>query len=207
MQAFERAHRFVAEWEGGYINHPNDPGGATNYGVSLRWLRDTGTDVNGDGGIDINDIRGVTPELAANIFRYYFWDYLQLDDLPPYVAAVVYDSAVNTGCVQAVRFLQRSCNRFEGQWLSPDGRLGPVTRARLRNLCPDKPGQLVLCRALIDTRTEFYRQLAANPPSGKNYQPFLRGWLNRAESLWNFVNAWAAEPVLFSSFAPKKRVR
>ena len=54
---FGLAHAFTAKWEGGFVNHPNDPCGATNYGVSLRWLKDDGIDVNGDSRIDLADIR------------------------------------------------------------------------------------------------------------------------------------------------------
>ena len=195
--AFVRAHIFVARWEGGFINHPNDPGGATNCGVSLRWLQGTGMDVNGDGKIDVADIRAMTPELAADLFRRYFWDYLGLEGFPPCLAATVYDCAVNTGCTQAVRFLQRACDRYAGQWLAIDGRLGPVTRARVSELCV-KVGEAALCKAVIDTRIEFYHRLVANPPEGKDYRPFLSGWLNRANALWRFVSDWASEPVAFS---------
>ena len=63
----------------------------------------------------------------------------------------------------------------------------------------------MLCRTLIDTRIEFYRQLASNPPAGKNYQPFLKGWLNRAFALWDFLNVWNNEPVAFSRFSGRKK--
>ena len=69
MSNFEFAHKFTSKWEGGFVDHKNDPGGATNYGVSLRWLKNEGIDIDGDGKIDINDIKALTPSKAAELFK------------------------------------------------------------------------------------------------------------------------------------------
>ena len=154
QSAFGFANAFTAKWEGGYVNHPNDPGGATNHGVSLRWLKNEGIDLefqlpfpidhNGDGIIDILDIKALTKEQAAILFRVAFWDRLGLDALPTMAASVTYDAAVNTGRGQATRFLQRACNAFEGERLVDDGALGPKTRARVKALAVDSKADLSL---------------------------------------------------------------
>lgn len=194
---FPKIHALVAEWEDGYINHPNDPGGATNYGVSLHWLKSIGFDVNGDGLVDINDIRALTPELAMGLFRTHFWEAVGLDALPELVAALVYEGGVNMGTPRAVRHLQKVCNLVQGgPLLKVDGVCGPATAARVRQLCTSEYSQLTLCRNVLNTREEFYRQLAAQEPYWKNgklvdYRPFLKGWLNRTAAVWRWLQEQA----------------
>ena len=189
--AFTLAHRFTAKWEGGFVNNSADPGGATNYGVSLRWLEGNGLDINNDGKIDIADIKALTPEKAALLFRSYFWDYLHLSTLPPMVAIITYDAAVNTGCAQGVKFLQRACNRFAGAYIQMDGRIGKETIRRVNSLYAKE--SLYLCEHAIMEREEFHRQLGSRAPFGNakgqliDYRKFLPGWLNRTTSLWGYV--------------------
>lgn len=182
---FEVAHAFTSRWEGGFINHPSDPGGATNFGVSLRWLTGAGLDITGDGKIDIADIRAMTPEVASKLFKEYFWDYLKLDRLPPLSAIVTYDAAVNTGCAQAVKFLQRGLNLLAPcEPLLVDGIIGPKTRARAVGLGLNSDA--TLATYCINGRNGFYRQLVDNKP--KTYAPFLGGWLNRTMDLTQYLN-------------------
>jgi len=201
--AFELAHAFTAEWEGGFVNHPKDPGGATNYGVSLRWLKEEGIDLdfqlsfpidhNGDGVIDILDIKALTPKQAEELFRIAFWDRLRLDDLPTLTAIVTYDAAVNTGRGQAARFLQRACNTFNGEALAVDGAIGPLTRARALQIGMVSDGCLAeLC---LQERSAFHRMLAANSPypDGRDYRDFLIGWLNRTSAGHRYIKSMVGE--------------
>ncbi|MGN0009557.1 MAG: glycoside hydrolase family 108 protein [Desulfovibrionaceae bacterium] len=137
---FEDAHAFTARWEGGLTEHPADPGGITNHGVSLRWVRslveqaraecrrsargcgdciDAGTpscpalcdsDMDGDGDVDADDIRACTAAQAARLFKKHFWDAGRCGRLPEPLAIAMYDSAVNLGLPRAARLLQQAMN-------------------------------------------------------------------------------------------------
>jgi len=129
--SFEQADKFRMRWEGGLSDDAADPGGITNYGVSLRFLRSLGHDVDGDGDIDADDIRCLTPAGAALILRQEFWTCQDLDSFPPLLAIAHYDASVNCGRGRAVRCLQAACNAFDGPKIDEDGRLGPKTRSRI----------------------------------------------------------------------------
>ncbi|MCL2790102.1 MAG: hypothetical protein FWD79_05605 [Desulfobulbus sp.] len=200
MTNFATAHAFTSRWEGGFVNHPNDPGGATNHGVSLRWLKSEGIDLeftlpfaidyNADGVIDILDIKALTPEQAAILFRIAFWDWLRLDELPLLTAMAVYDAAVNVGRGQAVKFLQRACNALKGERLVDDGVLGPKTRARVNGAVTFVTTDHLLALSCVGMREVFHSMLAASSPypDGRDYRPFLRGWLNRTADLRSYIN-------------------
>jgi Putative secretion activating protein len=184
--AFTLAHTFTARWEGGYANHPNDPGGATNYGISLRWLRAEGLDINGDGLVDEGDILAVTPEIAAELFRKCFWDRAKLGWLPLPVGIVMYDACVNMGINRAVGQLQDCCAMFPPQGdHQPSLRsgIGPITVSVVGTLCPDTESCLALCEKLLDARARYYTALAKNI----RFNVFLKGWLNRVEALRAYV--------------------
>jgi lysozyme family protein len=184
MSAFEKIHSFVFVREGGYCNDPGDPGGPTKYGVSLRWLTGIGLDVNKDGRIDAADIRALTPLDARSLFKHYFWDYLRCGEMPEKTGMVMYDTAVNTGSGQAVKFLQRQLNDM-GAALAVDGAIGPKTLAAARER---EAGDEALASGIIRQRESFYRELAAKPPTKTaNYALFLRGWLNRTAALRELV--------------------
>ena len=185
MDTFEMIHPFVFAHEGGYCNNPGDPGGPTKYGVSLRWLHDMGLDVTGDGKIDAADIKALTPEQAKLLFRRYFWEYLRLDDLPPKTAMVMYDTAVNVGCKQAVLFLQRACNALNPTSIAEDGVFGPRTRLTVRELAGR---DIEMARFMVNLRERFYRDLASRPATAKaDYARFLKGWLARTRDLRQVV--------------------
>ena len=181
---FEKAHAFTAKWEGGYVNHPSDPGGATNYGISLRYLQDIGEDVNGDGKVDAHDIRALSPGQARAVYFRDFWGAPGIYRLPGVVAVVVYDGAVNMGAGRSIRQLQDSCNGFPGRGcnLALDGQIGPKTEYAVRNICRETPA-LLLATAVLERRLAFYQGLARQ----SRFQPFLRGWKNRTGALLEYI--------------------
>lgn len=182
MADFQKAHTFTAKWEGGLCDHPNDPGGITNFGVSLRWLRSLGYDlgdVDGDGDIDADDVRALTPDDAARLFRQKFWEPYGLSQLSQAVATAYYDAAVNTGTAQATRIAQRACNEVFGSGLVVDGKFGPKTRHALKD-----GASFELVDAMLSGRDKFYIQLANQKPS---LACFLKGWRNRVDDLRSYL--------------------
>lgn len=176
---FHTAHAFTAKWEGGLTDHPSDPGGITKYGVSLRYLRGKGLDlgdIDGDGDIDAADIRALTPEQAARLFKLDFWDAPRLDEFHPAVALCLYDGNVNMGPAQSTRLAQRAYNALLGypDVLVVDGVLGAKTRQALQER------GMRLAELMCAWRCKFYFDLAAAKPQ---FQPFLQGWLNRTDAL------------------------
>ena len=173
MGDFTKAHAFVSRMEGGFVDDPVDPGGITNYGVSLRFLKSQGLDVgdiDGDGDIDADDIRALTPELAARVLRRVFWDVFPLDIVPDPLAVAVYDTAVNMGIGQASRLTQKALG------LEADGCWGPMTWAAIKS-CPEPKAAAL---AMVELRRERYAALVRNNPAlGK----FSRGWENRMKAL------------------------
>ena len=100
QEVFEAAHAHVAKWEGGYFDHPDDPGGVTMYGVSLMFLKGLDLwegDIDGDGDIDRDDVLAVTKDTARDIFKRHFWDRPRAGEMPPLVAVCFYDFAGNAG--------------------------------------------------------------------------------------------------------------
>lgn len=181
MGTFLQAHAFTAKWEGGLTDNPADPGGITNKGISLRFLKglpvSTG-DIDCDGDVDADDIRTITTSDAERLFRLSFWDTLKCDDYVQPVALALYDAAVNCGRAQAVKFVQRAINTLGGN-LAVDGKLGTATHAALVVMGNGDNGSQ-LAQRICDQREAFYRGLAASRPS---LAVFLKGWLNRVNDL------------------------
>ena len=165
---------WVMSHEGGWSDNPADPGGATNYGISLRWLKAAGWDVDQDGDIDAADIAALTPDGARRIYHAEFWERLNLERVTSgLVARKVLDLFVNMGDRQAVLIIQRAAKAV-GAPLDEDGIWGPLTLGSL-NSYPSSE----LLAAIRSEAAGFYRLLAAIRPA---LAVFLRGWLTRAYS-------------------------
>lgn len=157
-QKFRRCVEFVIKEEGGFVNDPNDPGGATKFGVSIRAHRDDIGDLDGDGDIDAADVQLVSIEQAIEIYHDEYWQAIRGDDLPAHLAVVLLDTAVNCGKVTAIKMLQRVVG------VEDDGVFGPVTMSKA--LLPEAVSRLIVEREL------YYRGLKKFPLYGK-------GWLAR----------------------------
>jgi lysozyme family protein len=173
---FKKALLLVLKDEGKFSDIPEDKGGPTNQGVTLKTLIDFHKnfdygDMDNDGDIDINDIKLLDePEEAAPIYKKWFWDVIKGDELPDKVDYVVFDSAVNHGPKVACIFLQKASNRL-GSKLTVDGRVGPYT---IKKILAQDPMNLVV--EILRERDIFYRKIVANDSS---QEKFLKGWLNR----------------------------
>lgn len=173
MSDFLIAYRHVRQNEGGFVDDPSDAGGATKWGVSLRYLRANGHlkfDMDDDGDLDVDDIFNLTETAAEEVYKD-IWTHLgawRIKQQP--VATKVFDMAVNMGSKQAVRCLQRAL-RSNSYSVVEDGILGPRTAA-LVNLCG--PGLLA---ALRSEAACVYRQIVISKPQNLK---FYDGWLSRA---------------------------
>lgn len=176
--SWERAIDFVLQHEGGFVDDPDDPGGATNMGISLRFLKDVDpalADIDGDGDVDADDIRAMTRVQAVRLYRHKFWDALWCPALPDDIALLVFDTGVNMGRGRAARLLQRSLNRCAHAGLVVDGRIGPVTAAAARAFA----GRGVVERYLFERAFDYCDICRANPVLKK----YLFGWLLRLQAL------------------------
>lgn len=181
---FEAAIEQTLKHEGGFVDDPVDPGGATNWGVSLRFARSIGLldadqdgwadlDVDHDGDIDAADIAKLTREQAVDVYFWHFWKTGDYDRYPPFAGAKAFDLAVNAGPRQAAKITQRAL-RACGQTLVDDGAVGPKTFAALETVSGRE-----LLFAMRSEAAGFYRTLIAQRPKLSKYR---RGWLNRAYS-------------------------
>lgn len=160
MAQFEKLIGRILEHEGGYVDHPRDPGGATNFGITERVARASGYR---------GHMRNLPRETAIAIYRAQFWDRVHGDKLPDEVAFQVVDAAVNHGTGNAVRWLQRAAG------VADDGIIGPVTLAAVRKA---DTGDMVLVFNAI--RLEFYATLSTFPTFGRGWARRLAGNLRHA---------------------------
>lgn len=179
------AEEIVAR-EGGFVNDPADPAGATNHGVTIGTLRALGRDVTLDGRVDVADVRALTSDDAVAIFLSQYFDRPGLSRLPEALQPSVFDMYVNAGAM-AVKLLQRVL-RARGYALSDDGVIGPATMAAAGSEAA-KPQALGGGQALVDrygvARRDFYYSLADARPASRKYactrEGGKGGWITRAE--------------------------
>lgn len=170
----------VLKHEGGFINHKNDPGGATKWGVSLRWLQKQADsdlidgDLDNDGDIDVDDIKEVDKEDASRFYYKNWWNRHNYSSYEKPVGEKLFDMAINMGSEQAHKLLQRALNML-GEDLVVDGIIeGPNTQ---ESLTRHDAQQIV--DALCDTQLDFYQSLVEQDDK---YAAFIEGWTKRAEA-------------------------
>lgn len=181
IDAWQYALSVVLKHEGLLANYENDPGGITNYGVSLAFLKEAGIDVNLDGIIDEKDVLDLSKEDAIKIFKENWWlkfGYNKLADVD--IATIALDFAVNMGVKQANKLIQSAYNRLpqEGVLLEVDGILGSKSLEAINNYVAIH-GAKTLFDEIKKNAEHFYVNLVADKPV---LEEFKDGWLNRVDS-------------------------
>lgn len=162
--------------EGFKSDDPDDPGGATNWGTSLRWLRTKGLfgDFDGDGDVDKDDIWMMTEADAVEVYHRFWWSANGYAEFQLTTGAKIFDLAINMGPKPAHRILQRAVRAVAGERLVDDGVIGPATRDAVKRVSPES-----LRPAIRSEAAGHYRLLIAKKPVFEKYR---NGWLNRAYS-------------------------
>ncbi len=180
-QVHEIAREIVAR-EGGYVNDPDDPGGATKYGVTVHTMRRLGLDLTEDGRVDAQDVRRLARADAERIFVQHYYARPGIDRLPEVLRASVFDMYVNAGA-NAVKILQRLLRQM-GQDVAVDGVIGPQTADAADAAARAAPGHLADAYAIA--RRNYYLRLADRRPASRKFARTRAGgkggWILRAES-------------------------
>jgi lysozyme family protein len=155
---FRDCLELVLKHEGGFVNHPKDPGGITNLGVTKRvweeWIGHTATE---------KDMRELTPAIVAPMYEMRYWRPSYCEKLPRGLDLLVFSMAVNAGAGRSVKLLQDSIG------VVMDGVIGPITMARINEANVE-----TLIDKFSEARTDYYKGL-------KLFPVFGRGWLNRTD--------------------------
>lgn len=149
---FDEAFDRLIGHEGGYSDHPSDPGGRTMWGVTERVARSHGF---------TGDMRTLTRDEAKRIYRADYWEPIRAEELPQQVRFDVFDGAVNSGVKQSIRWLQAAVGA------SADGVMGPKTLQAVSAMTPDR-----VSKRYNGHRLRFMKDL-------KNWPSFSRGWAER----------------------------
>ncbi len=168
-QSVESMISDIIRREGGFVDHPVDRGGPTNYGITHRTLaRYLDREVTRE------DVRRMSKELAIEIYRRAYYLEPRIDALPAGIRPLLFDSAVNHGPRRAVRLLQQVLNAAGFGPLAVDGLAGPKTRRQTEEAAR-RMGPWLLA-ALAEERRMFYRLIVERDPTQR---VFLRGWMKR----------------------------
>lgn len=164
--------KFLAH-EGGFVNHPSDPGGATNMGVTIanyrRYVKRGGT---------VADLKNITREEVGKVFKKHYWDKVRGDDLPSGVDYCVADFAINSGPSRAAKYLQWAVG------VTQDGVIGPKTLAAVNKADPRKVIDFV-----CDQRLAFMKRIKG----GKLWDVFGTGWSRRVADVRLVSRMWIEE--------------
>ena len=182
MQSVQAIAEEIVAREGGYVNDPDDPGGATKFGVTIHTMRRLGLDLDGDGDVDAADVRHLDRAQAVDIFVEHYFRRVRIDTLPEALHATVFDMYVNAGA-NAARILQRLLREM-GHRIAVDGVIGPRTAAAAHAARDAAPSHIVDAYGIA--RRNYYYALADRRPSARKYarrrDGGKGGWIVRAEA-------------------------
>ncbi|MDG1471730.1 MAG: holin-associated N-acetylmuramidase [Ascidiaceihabitans sp.] len=181
MQSVKQIATEIVHREGGYVNDPDDPGGATNFGVTIHTMRRLGLDLDRDGDVDTQDVKRLTRDHAIDIFVTHYFDRPRIAELPIPLQTSVFDMYVNAGG-NAIKILQRLL-RDMGQEVSVDGALGPMSIGAA-HLVHDQAADHLVDAYGIARRNYYFRladKRAASRKYARNRKGGKGGWIKRAE--------------------------
>lgn len=158
---FNRALKLVLAHEGGYVNHPSDPGGETNYGITKRTAEAHGY---------MGDMRDIPMVLVSDIYHKSYWLAASCHKLPSTIAFQVFDAAVNHGVSRAIRIMQTCVGT------AVDGIVGPNTLMAVSLIAPP-----VLASRICAERLHLFAGLV-------HFDQFGRGWTRRIATNLNYIN-------------------
>jgi lysozyme family protein len=148
----------ILHHEGGYVNHPKDPGGETNLGVTKRVYEEWG---------GTKDMKDLTVDDVSPIYKKNYWDRVRGDDLPAGLDLCVFDFGVNAGTGRAAKYLQKMIGT------TPDGGIGPATLQKLKEYVDDQGVEHTI-KLYQMGRQKYYESLST-------FSTFGRGWTRRVE--------------------------
>jgi len=151
-KTFQDALKRVLQHEGGYINHPSDPGGETNYGITKATAQNYGYK---------GSMKNIPMDVVERIYKNQFWDALDCDNFPYSFAFQYFDAGVNHGLSNARKILQRALG------VKDDGIIGLITLNEVR-----KQPQFALINLFNAERIQFYTRI-------KTFSTFGKGWMSR----------------------------
>lgn len=161
--------------EGGYVNHPADRGGPTNYGITAMSYADYFKRPADN--ITKAEIKAVTPQLAEKIYYSLYFVRPNINLLPELIQPLMLDMSVNHGPNKAIELLQTTLLHDGYNISTTDGLIGPKTLNAVTRATADLGKHLI--NNLINSRIQFYKQIVKHDPS---QAVFENGWIARAES-------------------------
>lgn len=180
--AIQNALPFILQWEGGFVDDPDDPGGRTNKGITQKTYN--GWREKHD--LPPADVKDISDREVDEIYAEFYWVPPHCPELVRSLDLIQFDTAANMGVRRAIKVLQEALH------CEPDGDFGPIT-AEAAERCDPFTTMLTYC----DIREGFYRRLAERKPKLKK---FLKGWLNRLNALRAEVGLVRSAPGLGVDF-------
>lgn len=176
LKTFDEIIEKVFEHEAGFVDHPDDRGGATNMGITIHTMRALSMDLDGDGDVDVDDVAALTKEQARKVYYEQYWLKSKCDRMPEHLRHIYFDMVVNFGPGGATRVMQETANarwhyaikKGQIEPLVIDGAIGPNTLSRMEPLELDRVRSYRVLR--------FARIVQANPSQAI----FWYGWFRRA---------------------------
>ena len=171
MSNFNKCLNLVLHHEGGYVNHPKDPGGMTNMGITKRvyeeWIGYA---------VSEHTMQNLTEEDVGPIYRKNYWDRLKCDELPQGLDLCLFDFGVNAGTGRAAKYLQTLVGT------KPDGGIGPMTLKAVDEYISEN-GIPETIEAYQNNRQRYYEKL-------KTFETFGRGWTRRVDEVTEKAKEW-----------------